>query len=498
MSDNQSEKTFSISIDVTFTQFNRKHLVFESVSGVKLANKHRPIFPRLLTYQAQEIKTLINKSLDQDLLMSKKRARWLIRDILKHPVFVCVSLFSTRRFTIHDVKLKDLPVRVNSANGDHRVWVSRHSIKSGISPSNLDESLEYDRLRNPWQFSALVMNCQSENDFESSKLYRKFNYSFFLGHPKNIQGYQVEYERFKDAEILHGRIATVGHQILQVSNVRKELIRREPMYLQESGEKLAVLDTFKELPPINEGIFFGSNLNWFHFIVECLTRYCSIPEHISREKPIVLESGVHANIVELCRILSSEDPVLVGPGERLPMRNLLLCRELGVEDPIDSTPRISNLLEIRKRVWRELGATTTTTQSHEIYYFRRKSKLFRPLQNENELIKLLKPVGVKFVYPEDLTISELVELLFRTKIIIIESGAAITNLMFAPIGLTVIELTPPSGKFGFWEKFLRPFGINYVGVVGTRKYIGRKGIASDGYSIKPRDVLEIVRVMQNR
>jgi hypothetical protein len=497
MPDNQSGNFFSISFDVTFTRINKKSFNITNVNGVKLAHQKRTIFPRLLTYQGQEITTLINKSPDEDLLISKRKMRWLIRDILKHPMFIFVSLFSTRRFTIPEVNLTDLPVQVDTGSGNLQVWVSRHSIKSGIFPSNLDESLEYDRIRNPRQFSALVVNSLSENEFESSKLYRKLDYSFFLGQPDDSREFRLEYERFSDSEVLHGRIAVAGNRILQVSNIRKELIRREPMYLQEIGEKLAVLDTFKDLPQIEEGIYFGSNLNWFHFIVECLTRYTVIPEELSNGTPIILETGVHANIVELCRILSSKKPVLVGPSERLPVKKLLLCRELGVGDPIDPTPRVPALLNIRNRVWQELGVSTANAQPNEMYYFRRKGKLFRPLQNEVQLIKLLQPMGIKLIYPEDLTLGELLEIFSRTKLVVIESGAAITNFMFAPSTVTVIELIPNQDAVGLWENFLEPFGMDYYGVMGTPKYVGRKGIASDGFHIDTNEVIKIIKSLES-
>jgi capsular polysaccharide biosynthesis protein len=492
-SDKQSEPPFLVSADIIFTQSTRQKITFENVSGEKLKHQKRLIFPKLLTYQSQELVTLIDKSLEEDLLISKRRIRWLIRDILKHPKFILISFFNTRRFTFTELSLADLPIKIELDDGDSGVWVSRYSIRSGIFPSNLDESLEYDRLRNPRQFRALVVNSQSGSEFESTKLYRNSNYSFFSGPANDSQGFRVEHERFGDSEILHGRIAISGNRILQVSNVRKELIRREPMYLKDQGERLATLNTFRDLSKIEDAVFFGSNLNWFHFIVECLTRYTAIPQDLSIGTPVVLEKGVHANIVELCRILSTTAPILVGACERLPVKNLLLCRELMVENPLDSKPRIPALLSIRKRVLSELEPSIISDQPNEIYFFRRRSKLFRPLQNEKKLIELLQPLGVKFIFPEDCTLIDLIELLFHTKLIIIESGAAITNLMFAPEGITVIELTPPAGEFGFWESFLTPFGVKYFGVVGKKKRVGRKGIASDGYSINANEIVNLIK-----
>ena len=73
-----------------------------------------------------------------------------------------------------------------------------------------------------------------------------------------------------------------------------------------------------------------------------------------------------------------------------------------------------------------------------------------------------------------------------------ESGAAMTNLMFAPKGLKVIELNPGDGGYGFWESFLEPFELFHSGLVGQRQNIGKKGFASDGFRINVKTLLQII------
>jgi len=326
-------------------------------------------------------------------------------------------------------------------------------------------------------------------------LYQNVKYSFYSGNRESINSFQLEFERFEETEIVHGRVAISDSRILQVSNIRKELIRRSPGYIHEERGELTVLNTFREKDKIDLGVFFGSNLNWFHFIVECLTRYTAMPQNVSGGIPIVLEAGVHPNIVEICRILSHTEPILVGPLEKIRIQSLLLAREVGVGDAIDASPRQPALLEIRERVLSELGITVPVTNPSRQYYFRRKRNLFRPLQNEYQLLEMLNQFGFEFIFPEDLTLTELIELLYQASTVVVQSGAAMTNLMFAPKGLVIIELNSGDGGFGFWKKFLSPYGLFHHGIVGKKRRIGAKGLAVDGFKVDVRAVQKIVEAV---
>lgn len=461
--------------------------VFSLVSSrgatVSFVWKHK--FPRLYSYQRLELETLINNSPEQDLRISTKTLRWLIRDIVKHPKFMIYSLLKTKEIVTEPVHVEDLPLRLVPSSSQTRIWISRTSIRVGLFPSNLDESLEYDRLRNPGQFEVLVRSAFSQGTYQ---LFRKESYDFYFPTKLKDVRYGVEYETIKDVEILHGRFAVTSNSILQISNTRKEIIRRSPGYIEISGNKIHVLSSFECIRLLDQAVFFGSNLNWFHFIVECLTRYMALPMDKLDGVPIVLERGVHPNIIELCRILSKAEPVLVGPCESVYVRNLQLCREFGVGDSIDSSPRSELLLQIRDRLLQSFPDLKNRPDNLDNFYFRRKAKLFRPLQNEKRLVKTLEKLDFKFIYPEDLTVRELAEVLNRAHLVIIESGAAMTNLMFAPDWVKVIEINPGDGGFGFWRKFLEPFKLEHGGVVGKSRIFGPKGLCSDGYSVQIKTI----------
>jgi hypothetical protein len=485
-----------VRIDVSLNQINSNQIVVKNKYEQTTKFAIRRAFPRMLEYQRLELSTLVDGSKPEDLRISTKTLRWLIRDSLKHPFFMAKSIFNTWQLEITEIESDELPLRILTLIPESKIWVSRHSIKAGLVPSNLDESLEYDRLRNPTQFSLLVRNARNNYNFEESKLYRNENFHFYLSTNPNIKNFSTEFEEFAHAEIVHGRLALANSQVLQVSNTRKELIRRYPGYLNQNNENLKVLNTHKEIRPVENAIFFGSNQNWFHFIVEGLTRYIAVPDKLRSGIPIILEKDVHPNIIEICRLLSGVQPVLVGPFESLKVGHLLLAREVGVDNSIDSSPRTELLLQIRQKLLTEVKLRKNPAQEGRDFYFLRKNKLFRPLQNEREIRKCLKARNFEFVYPEDNTLESLILMLESARTIVIESGAAITNLMFAPIGLNVVELNPGDGGYGFWEKFLKPFEVNHYGIVGNKRVIGKKGLAVDGYTVEASLLVNILEKIE--
>jgi hypothetical protein len=481
--------TSKLNLDITLMGDPIDEIHIVNIRGEKVEFCWEYKIPRLFRYQRLELETLINNSPKQDLRISTKIIRWLLRDLIKHPKFIIHSVFNTKRIITDAVSLEDLPLRVALRNNQQELWVSRNSIKAGIFPSNLDESLEYDRLRNPSQFKILVRDAYSRLDFRP---FRNTNYTFHFPEQSKNMKFGVEYEVFENAEVLHGRFALCSNNILQISNTRKEIIRRSPGYIESHGDTTRVLNAFGASQVLEKGVFFGSNLNWFHFIVECLTRYMAIPEIESKGTPILLESGVHPNIIEICRVLSKTEPVLIGPFDRVEVKKLFLCREFGVDDSIDSSPRSELLHGIRKRLLEALPPTQKPKMVDNNYFLRRKANLFRPLQNEKQLLKNLKKLNFRSVYPEDLSLFELLDLMNGANLVLIESGAAMTNLMFAPSWVKVIEINPGDGGYGFWGSFLDQFGLEYSGLVGHRRVFGAKGICSDGYAVALSELRKLI------
>jgi hypothetical protein len=70
------------------------------------------------------------------------------------------------------------------------------------------------------------------------------------------------------------------------------------------------------------------------------------------------------------------------------------------------------------------------------------------------------------------------------KIIVAESGAALTNVMFAEDKTTLIELHPALDYSDFWRDYSSNFIQDYEKVYGKKRLFGRKGVARDGFVIE--------------
>lgn len=85
-------------------------------------------------------------------------------------------------------------------------------------------------------------------------------------------------------------------------------------------------------------------------------------------------------------------------------------------------------------------------------YVARKNGSRRNIINEDTIVKMLESMGFFVVYPEDLSIEKQVELFSGAEIIIGPSGAALTNIMWAPKECSIISLNPNYGhEFFFWD-----------------------------------------------
>lgn len=448
------------------------------------------ILPRLVRYQRLELETLIDGSEKNDLRISTNTFRWFARDLIKNPKFIFFTLKNTYRLTFKEDAALELPLHMSINEITDGIWISRNAVKCGISPTNLDESLEYDRLRNPGRYKLLVPFAKFEKSQISYEIFERTQFGIHSSQGAGLEKYVTDYDTFVDARVIHGKIAVQDNKVIQISNKRFELVRRSPGWIEVKGNKFQIFKPHASKGVVEEAIFFGSNLNWFHFIVECLTRFITIPVELVRGTPVILESSAHVNIRRICELLTSVSPIILKPGEEILVKKLIVGRESGVVDTIDAVTRKAQLLAIRNRIL-DLYPHPNVVPNLKIY-LRRPPRLFRPLQNERSIVKMLDKHGFISIYPENEEIDNLIDTLYRAEIVVVESGAAMTNLIFAHENLKVVELNPGEG-FGFWGRFLRIFDIQSSGIVGKKQIIGFKGLAIDGYRIPVREMKRKIR-----
>ena len=485
-----------ISIDITCKNGIAKTLEFHGLDGRKLQAKARWIFPNIWRYQSLELKTMIGNFQPEQLDMSTSVLRWIARDLIKNFSFFLRALINTYRFDISMNEISQLPISISSTSRDGKIWVSRHSLFSGLKPSDLEGTLEEERLKNPNQFSAMVRLADlksNPSDF-AYEMHEESEYSLQKIETqtgRELQ-YYVEAEDLVDAQIFHARVVVQDGLVLQMSNKRDPLLPRSPGFIDEFNGRYRTFRFFHRDLAVDGGLYFGTSTNWFHFIVELAARVGGVPRATYEGKPIILEVGAHRNVLELCRLITGVDPIQVAVGQRVSIANLTVLREFGVNDPIDSIQRAVELREFARMIVEQVPASADSPSPK--VFFRRAPHLYRPLQNEKQVAEFLEARGFQSVYPEQFTLKEFISVIRGAEYVIAESGAAITNMMFATPGTRFLEIVPALVTQEFWSKFLMVHEMEYFGIQGEISRIGPKGYAFDGYKIstdKLSDVLNL-------
>jgi hypothetical protein len=415
-----------------------------------------------------------------DLDMSTSVLRWILRELVKNTGFFLKTFTSTYRFKVKTSNSNQFPISTHGADGSV-LWVNRGSLNQGLTPSDLDGTLEDNRLRNPMQFKAMVR--QSNLTSHSYGVYQDIDYDLEVidQFDSRNERYQLEVAHINRGVVHHGRAVTLGKKILALSNRRSVVYLRSPSYVNSLSEKFKIFKTYMPHKSVEKAIYVGTSSNWFHFIVEGASRIVVIPREERMGIPIVLESNLHPNILELCSILTNCPPIQVPIGGSLEVKNLTLVREFGVYDPIGCNQRRDQLVEFSQIVTSNIVNDPTLIKRK--LYLRRARNLYRPLQNERDVETLLHSSGFTSLYPENHSLSEFINIIRNAEIVIAESGAAITNLMFAKPGTKFVELLPAVGLAGFWQEFVEIFEIQYSSIRGTSFKFGSKGYAFDGYKI---------------
>ena len=98
----------------------------------------------------------------------------------------------------------------------------------------------------------------------------------------------------------------------------------------------------------------------------------------------------------------------------------------------------------------------------KMFYISRRNGC-RPALNEDEILAALKPWGITVVEPEQLPLSEQIELFSEAGLIMGAQGAGMQNALWAPRGCMILELISPRYFSGvFWtlaESIGQPYGF---------------------------------------
>jgi hypothetical protein len=208
-------------------------------------------------------------------------------------------------------------------------------------------------------------------------------------------------------------------------------------YISNKDTILATLPAPK--PGIDgEAVLLGGGVNYYHNVVDWLSRLPTILEHPAlADLPILVARDTPASVIEILEMfgLARERLRLLKPGlypvERLWIPSLAHGR-LGCV-----SPKYLEFLEER------LFSRFRTPRIHgrRRLYFARRGDGHRLIINANEVNAALNKYGFETVELERLSAADQFKLAAEAEVVVAPFGAGLTNVLACPIACTIIELT---------------------------------------------------------
>lgn len=216
--------------------------------------------------------------------------------------------------------------------------------------------------------------------------------------------------------------------------------------------------------------------NYYHWMLDNMPRLqCFADDCAYDDWPILVDAGLHPNLLAaLHRVVGRNRRLIeIAAGERVRVAHALVLSG-GTAIPID--PREGRRLEpqdvlispaavqfLRDR----LGAGSAVSPAvRRRIYLSRKGRYWR-LLNAEEVEAAFRGAGFEIVYPETLGLDEQIALFSEADVIAGPTGAAFTNVLFAPKGAKVIVFHVDGGIHYYFSNLAAAAGLKTTYVFGT-------------------------------
>lgn len=440
-----------------------------------------------------------------------------------------------------NVSQSSLPA-VSWLAGDNRpVWVSRQAARWGLATHSFDLDLEFDLYRNPDRWSGYILRASAralipnpQNPFERAAARSMDEAIHWIENHAEVQAARILLQiaprsflgltpleelakpccshvgetlhidisnqpvmnasslgshqptLLSDVEVWHGATVVRGTDvILTESSGGDEQKEFWPKALWKSGNTTWKTPAAALSASLDHAIYVGSSRSWYHFLVESCTAILECRDRLGREAPVIVLPGMPPQAMELCELLSGQPPILSGVYQRIAVSQLATLWNVGFNMEGLSAETVVRLLRLRRVV---LDRIQGNSEFGSRIHVRRTSGLFRPLWNANMVERFLGAHSFRSFDPSNLTLDEQVRAFRDAKVIVAESGAALTNLMFCKPGTLVLQMGSAHEITNFWEKYAKEFGLEHRYVLGRRQCLSTRGLASGGWRITIQDL----------
>jgi capsular polysaccharide biosynthesis protein len=175
---------------------------------------------------------------------------------------------------------------------------------------------------------------------------------------------------------------------------------------------------------------------YFHWLTDALTRLYVMRDHLD-EFLLLLPSdyGTLDFVRSSLKCFGVKRVEFIGHDEAL------LCRRLFMPTHTAPSGHYSEALigGVRDELLRTFGDSSYTGNGERVYISRAGARK-RRVVNEAAVTELLTSSGFQVVYAEELTFEQQVRLCSKTRYLVSNHGAGLTNMLFMPEGASLLEL----------------------------------------------------------
>jgi capsular polysaccharide biosynthesis protein len=417
---------------------------------------------------------------------------------LRNPIQCLSELISCQELSLYVNSAQDLPIEIESESSVLNVWVSRNAIVSGIKARCFGSEIEWDRMRNTNEFQVYIWGIRGCNSKPFNKTQKDPNPWYKIGIrtslelANDVQDGDINIRNIQSCEVYNGLFAVKNNTVIHIDRSNcSDNISWPTNLLFSKKEKFEIIEVpNQEILMSKKAILCGSSSSWFHFLVEIFPRFLQIGISNLSEYDVIVRGNMPETISEILESLGVKSIVSMNDGQKLITEELITLTDLRFSNVTNMQDRYIDLHAAREYILSRYSQKS----GPRFIFLERDDRLFRNLLNRESLRNLLEGFGFESVKPEQLSVSEQINLFADAEIVVSESGAALTNIMFMKPGSRVVEIHPGTDLAGLWGSLGHVFDVEVTVIYGRPNRIKKLLGTSDSFNVDLKQVKEYLQV----
>jgi hypothetical protein len=309
----------------------------------------------------------------------------------------------------------------------------------------------------------------------------------FLNSYSNDSSDSLENDNFwkflKNVKLINNRFIVKGNKVF-ISNLNHNPIslfisdwwrfgnfnRKSANFITFGNSQARNVELGEVILPLN-----SNQDNWFHFIFEGVVDLIKLPRSFSKI-PILLPSGVHKNFIDILNLMDFNEIQLIDSSATYKIKQLHIpIPQTWLSDvPLSKFTKAKfeidiSGLHLANQYFSQLLITSTIPDellSSKIAILRSTSNTKnRTLINFNNTVSLLEKNGFKVFNFYEIGIREQIQICRKAKLVVLQGGSDVANLLFMSRGTKVIILNSFMTKdFNFFKEIGDALGIEIIDV----------------------------------